>query len=290
MIIDGKKTCARCRETKPVSEFSRKKGRDGYAYQCKPCRKIIKAAAYKNHVPREPVARKKCFRCGKTKPASAFYRCTTATTGLSAQCRTCNAKRLKEKYPERGPIIRAGMRRIRERDPKKWYAKLKEWRAANWDWVLEYGRAQHKKTYPRRAPILRTRAVAYRNAHAAEIKAKQKTERWRQISRMYVARRRARERNLAATFTKEQWRVIVAEFEGLCAYCQKQPGPQMEHIVAVTRGGGFVAGNIIPACETCNKTKAARTIEDFCAERGYDAAAIQARAAAPFVQPEAVAA
>lgn len=253
MVVGGKKTCARCRESKPVSAFDRKKGRDGYACQCKPCRKITRAAAYKNHIVYKPLARKRCVRCRKTKRSAAFYRCTSARAGLSSQCRKCNATRLKERYPLRAELLRARVRAHQKKNPAKVRAWSKRWRKANRDRMLSYERTRYKKLYPTRGHLIRAK---------------------RQL-------RIARERNLPATLTDREWMAIVTAFDGRCAYCDN-PWQDIEHLVPVARGGGLTKENVVPACGGCNKSKGARPFEDFCAERGLDPAAIRARAAAAF--------
>ena len=49
---------------------------------------------------------------------------------------------------------------------------------------------------------------------------------------------------------------------GVCHYCGKQVGAAkltMDHVVPVSRGGRSTKGNVVPACDACNKTKTFRT-------------------------------
>ena len=42
-IVVTEKTCTKCKETKPVSEYNKlTKSPDGYKAQCKPCAKLIR--------------------------------------------------------------------------------------------------------------------------------------------------------------------------------------------------------------------------------------------------------
>lgn len=60
-------------------------------------------------------------------------------------------------------------------------------------------------------------------------------------------------------FTLEDWQVAMLHFRGSCAFCGKPEGRarkeklDRDHLVAISRGGRTVAGNIIPACTTCNR-------------------------------------
>ena len=55
--------------------------------------------------------------------------------------------------------------------------------------------------------------------------------------------------------TTPEWNSILAAFNGKCAYCDTGGEMQIEHIVAVAKGGTHTADNIVPACGKCNKAK-----------------------------------
>lgn len=58
------------------------------------------------------------------------------------------------------------------------------------------------------------------------------------------------------TLTAYQWGQTLAYFGGACAYCGAWHELQtLEHWRAHSRGGGFVASNIIPACSLCNLSR-----------------------------------
>lgn len=49
-----------------------------------------------------------------------------------------------------------------------------------------------------------------------------------------------------------------------CTYCGDLAGPfEFDHIFPVSRGGTNDASNITLACETCNRSKGARTLEEW---------------------------
>ncbi|MDD4016931.1 MAG: HNH endonuclease signature motif containing protein [Kiritimatiellae bacterium] len=67
----------------------------------------------------------------------------------------------------------------------------------------------------------------------------------------------AREREKARSLRKSVWwqRQVQA---GVCHYCGKHVGPEaltMDHVVPVARGGTSAKGNVVPACDACNKSK-----------------------------------
>ena len=79
-------------------------------------------------------------------------------------------------------------------------------------------------------------------------------------------RRRARMANLPATLTTEQWQEILESYGHACAYCGATGVPlEQEHMIPVSRGGGYTAANIVPACGPCNSRKGTKTAEEFMA-------------------------
>jgi DNA-binding Xre family transcriptional regulator len=55
--------------------------------------------------------------------------------------------------------------------------------------------------------------------------------------------------------TSQEWNQTVADFKGLCAYCQEREYQLMEHFIAQSKGGVVHVGNCLPACSYCNKRK-----------------------------------
>jgi 5-methylcytosine-specific restriction endonuclease McrA len=62
-------------------------------------------------------------------------------------------------------------------------------------------------------------------------------------------------------------KLLTEEFGGLCAYCPS-PATTWDHIVAISKGGRTVPGNIVPACVSCNSSKGASDVRDFIARGG----------------------
>ena len=92
-------------------------------------------------------------------------------------------------------------------------------------------------------------------------------ERAREINRAslkkYPEKRLAREaqrRSLKAgnpTFivTERDWRRLCQRYSNACAYCGRAGKLTQDHIIPVTRGGGYSIGNLLPACQPCNSSK-----------------------------------
>jgi 5-methylcytosine-specific restriction endonuclease McrA len=71
----------------------------------------------------------------------------------------------------------------------------------------------------------------------------------------------AREREKARALRKGAWWRQQLQ-AGVCHYCGKRVGAgalTMDHVVPVSRGGESRKGNVVPACEACNKGKKSLT-------------------------------
>lgn len=92
-------------------------------------------------------------------------------------------------------------------------------------------------------------------------------------------RRRAAIRASGAyRFTGADWKRCVDRLGGRCFYCGEIGPMTMDHVVPVVRGGTHGAGNIVPACMSCNCHKQGRTVAEWRhgRKRGGGAIAISA--------------
>ncbi len=71
----------------------------------------------------------------------------------------------------------------------------------------------------------------------------------------------AREREKARALRKSAWWQQQLQ-AGVCHYCGRRVGADaltMDHVVPVARGGMSTKGNVVPACDACNKDKSCLT-------------------------------
>lgn len=73
---------------------------------------------------------------------------------------------------------------------------------------------------------------------------------------------RARKRNIDPVCPADR-ELLIEVFDGMCAYCQRNPATTMDHIVPVAKGGQSVRGNLLPACGSCNSRKYTKDLEPF---------------------------
>jgi 5-methylcytosine-specific restriction endonuclease McrA len=82
--------------------------------------------------------------------------------------------------------------------------------------------------------------------------------RWAKNNREKKNNTQNRRRAIGGDFSAAAWASLKALFGHLCAYCRQHiPHLEQDHIVPLVRGGLHIAGNIVPACRSCNAAKGA---------------------------------
>jgi 5-methylcytosine-specific restriction endonuclease McrA len=152
-------------------------------------------------------------------------------------------------------------------------ANCKKYRESNKEKISDYHKAYRKKY---KDEIKLKRQIRYKNnpekysamrrkynlAHKEEIQ--EMCQRWWEknegLKVIYSQRYRSRKNNLKTTLTLEQWEQIKKDFDNKCAYCGKEPDGTLEqdHFIALANDGEYTHDNIIPACKSCNASKANR--------------------------------
>lgn len=147
----------------------------------------------------------------------------------------------------------------RHRFTRRAIAKRK-WAALTPAQKLAKTRRQEKRRSPeereRRKQYQRRYYHEHKAAHTAANKAlRRQHPEWRVGE---AQRRRARKRLLPATLTREQWLAIKAAYGNRCAYCGlRSQRLTQDHVIPVSKGGGYTPDNIVPACQSCNSRKRA---------------------------------
>lgn len=84
----------------------------------------------------------------------------------------------------------------------------------------------------------------------------------KEVTRIKRQRKRARDKKVECNFSLDDWYEALRFFNYSCAYCGKTHIKlTQEHIVPVSGGGGYIRGNIIPACGPCNQNKSSENLE-----------------------------
>lgn len=171
-----------------------------------------------------------CTCCHQVKDESEFY-----TTTNRSWCKDCvRAKRAEYRrlHPDR---VKASKKASYEKHRDKWLAYYDQWRSANYEQYRENIRQWNRE-------------------HPAALNEYSQTHRARKLGAS------------VCDFTVEQWEAVKKAYGGRCVYCGKK-GRKLtqDHVIPLSRGGNHTMDNIVPACQSCNASKHARTPE----EAGY---------------------
>jgi 5-methylcytosine-specific restriction endonuclease McrA len=124
----------------------------------------------------------------------------------------------------------------------------RQWRVENAEHDLARARARY---LIRRENDLKRKRLYYQTVR----KPKDKTE----VGRFKDREKKSRRKNAGGKVAPAEWLAICAAFDNRCAYCGGRPSVlEMDHVVALSRGGKHIAENIVPACKPCNSSKGAR--------------------------------
>lgn len=86
----------------------------------------------------------------------------------------------------------------------------------------------------------------------------------RLYTRQKSKRRKALEREQTAhQLQPRELRTRFALFGNCCAYCGASGDMQIEHVIPISKGGTHAMGNIVPACQRCNYSKATKEAESW---------------------------
>ncbi|MHA0041531.1 HNH endonuclease [Deinococcus sp. PEB2-63] len=173
-----------------------------------------------------------CTKCGTTYPATLEYFCANkrSKTGLDYACKRCESRRAKT-YRE-DPEVQG---RLREQSV--------QWRTANADHLRDYRQdhAEESRTY--------TRRWARKNPEQVRNQARN---------------RRARKKAAPGTHTADDIQRQLKSQQGKCYWCaQPLSEYHVDHIVALSKGGGNGPGNLCCACPDCNLRKHNKMPWDF---------------------------
>ena len=186
---------------------------------------------------------KHCARCDRTLPVRRFSRSRNRPYGLCAYCKDCQ-----KRYRDGHKAIAAEYNRAyRKTNRKRLREHYRRFRQDNRETVL----AGKKRRYEEHKDEILAKQHQYYQQDRLD-----NPERRRARGRASQQRRRARCARLPADLSHKQWCATLEYFGDKCAYCGAEAEVlHQEHFVPAVAGGGWTAGNIIPACGSCNHQK-----------------------------------
>lgn len=194
---------------------------------------------------------KPCRVCGAVRILEDFYARPGTSDGRRSECKICTrARATKNRDPDRA---RESSRAWASAHPEEARAAKQRYYAANRevvlsrsrDWVLENPerRAQTWRRWYDANPILRSAADKRRRVRLAS-------------------------GDVRVVSTRDLRR-LWDRYNGLCAYCRVREADSLDHVTPVSRGGRHAIGNLLPACQICNRSKKDRLLIVWKRRRGW---------------------
>lgn len=227
-------TCRKCYQEKPMNEnyFHKNKGmKSGFVNTCKECIKKYNDSRLEE--------RRKIRKVWleKNKEHVKEY-----------------AKRRREENPEK---VKAEFKRYYENNKDYFDEKARRYREENREVLREYNRKYSKKyRVENRESITKQRSEYYQKNKHKSAEARQ--------------RRTSREYNVPHTLTPKEWEETLLYFGNKDAYTGlEMKVTSQDHVIPVSKGGGYTKQNIIPCEINVNISKGNRDMEEWYREQDY---------------------
>lgn len=136
----------------------------------------------------------------------------------------------------------------------------------------EFGK---KIPWKKRNRLAANASVRNRRARNPE-KSREENRRWREMSNPFSvavgkAKIRASELGVISSLTAEEWKYVVESRNFICHLCGEKASLDLgspwrlslDHVIPMSRGGGNVVGNVLPAHRRCNQSRLDMTLEEF---------------------------
>ena len=151
------------------------------------------------------------------------------------------------------------------KDPEQRKAYQREYIKRTADRHREQSREAMRRWRANNPEARLARDRAYKERHKEQVRAGRRRHRqaYPEQRRAIWQRRRARELGAAGNVAVGEWLKLMLEHGGRCAYCGGSGPLQVDHRIALSRGGTHDITNILPACRSCNTRKGAMSETDF---------------------------
>lgn len=196
----------------------------------------------------------KCSICNKMKPTSEFSKGKNKS-GYRSQCKECihqaylkNKEKIlqkhKEYYESNKESYLHTCRVYKNSNKDSIKSKMHDYYLSHSETIKERSKRQFQNFTPEQ--------MQKRKKYLSD---KFSTEEGRSYKRMKFHFRNAQIKKLPNTLTESEWEENKNLFDNRCAYCGKESKLTQDHIIPVSRLGGYTKNNIVPCCPSCNSSK-----------------------------------
>lgn len=219
---------------------------------------------------------KRCISCGEELPISKdyFHKQPGGKDGYKNKCKECIKSYNEKYYHDNKEYFKKHKKNHYQENKKyyqesweKWYEKNKEERKEycndyyhkNKEYYRELG---FKYREANKKHIRSVRRRYYLNNKGRELELNKKWHKNNPEARRAIEqRRKANAAKVECNLTIDEWEDAMEFFNYSCCYCGSEKTLEQDHLIALSKGGGYTRGNIVPACKSCNSSKGNKDFE-----------------------------
>lgn len=264
--IVTEKKCRTCQQIKPIDNFIKDKySIDGHVRRCKECSKVKDKETrdvIKNQEKIIPET-KQCSRCKKVFSKIEFYKDKYNIDGLFTYCKKC-AFELKYKKSYENKIIKKEVATIGKETLRKLYCLNCQNETSEKVWTFCKD-CQIKEINKYKSEMREYHLIIFRNWK------KDNKDLYTQIAKKSSKLHRLNNPEKFRTervddytrLTKESYKQLMSSYEWECFKCKTHKDICIDHHICYSKGGRFLAGNLVVLCRSCNSKKRNKNPEDF---------------------------
>lgn len=129
-------------------------------------------------------------------------------------------------------------------------------KAASYLRNIEHNKKYRKDYYQKNSKLVKARAAKWAKDNPKRQYAR--SRKWLLskpgLANNYSHRRRAKVRNLESFVISQKF--LTRLYQSPCVYCGSTQMITQDHVIPVDKGGRHSEGNLVPACQSCNSSKA----------------------------------
>lgn len=269
------KTCSKCQREFPATAvyfYRHKNMKDGLNTVCKECDGFRFKEPRKTHIATLD-GYKVCTKCKRELPETLeyFFKRKSGKNGLMSVCKECHGHTFMKKITyndkdkkcaecgETYPYTNEHFHRTsRTKSGLMNYCKKCANKLGKRHYVLNKEKIdlKHREYYEENKETICKRTKKYQ---------KENSDRYKVI----WERRRAKKKQLANSFSFEEWEYCKSHFNNCCAYCGLERKLEQDHFIPLSLDGEYTKKNIVPACKRCNSSKQNRLFSEWYPKRKF---------------------
>lgn len=205
-----------------------------------------------------------CTRCSKALPATNQYfnKCSDNKSGLQSDCKDCSRERFRKYYLKNKNRLVEKSRKFRKENPELWKAIYKQSKEKNKEKIsLKFKQYYYENIEKRRKlwadwyEINKDKSSEYGKKYKKENK--NKVNVWRN-------KRRQLKKNTVSDLSIQDWIKCLEFFNFRDAYTgKKMKAISQDHIIPLSKGGGYTKNNIVPCEKSINSSKLNKDLMDW---------------------------